>query len=87
MFLNIGAGFFVRKDEIIAICDMDSATYSKRTREFLSRAESEGRVITACDDVPKSFIISDYGGRKTVWLCQPGSAALKARAEQDTPVY
>ena len=55
MFLSIGNDMAVRDRSIIGIFDLDNTSTSKRTREFLNRAEREGEVIP-CDDLPKSYI-------------------------------
>ena len=59
MFLSIGNDMAVRDRSIIGIFDLDNTSTSKRTREFLNRAEREGEVIP-CDDLPKSFITSAF---------------------------
>ena len=64
MFLPIGNDMSVRTSSVVGIFDMDNTTTSKRTREFLSRAERDGGVVP-CDDLPKSFIVTtEYGFRK-----------------------
>ena len=64
MYLSIGNDMAVRDKSIIGIFDMDNTTTSKRTREFLERAEKEGGVVP-CDDLPKAFIVTtEYGFRK-----------------------
>ena len=57
MYLNIGSDMAVRDRSIIGIFDMDNTSTSKRTREFLARAEKEGQVVP-CDDLPKSFVLT-----------------------------
>ena len=64
MYLSIGNDMAVRQSSIIGIFDMDNTTTSKRTREFLARAERDGGVVP-CDDLPKAFIVTtEYGFRK-----------------------
>lgn len=61
MYLSIGNDFAVRESSIIGIFDMDNTSTSKRTRDFLSRAQKEGAVVP-CDDLPKSYIVTvEYG--------------------------
>ena len=57
MYLNIGNDMAVRDRSIIGIFDMDNTSTSRRTREFLEKAEKEGQVVP-CDDLPKSFIVT-----------------------------
>ena len=78
MYLNIGNDMAVRDTAIIGIFDMDNTSTSKRTREFLSRAEQEGEVIP-CDDLPKSFVLTAEYGFQRGHLTPLGSATLEKR--------
>ncbi len=61
MYLPIGNDMSVRTSAVIGIFDMDNTTTSKRTRDFLRRAQEEGNVIS-CDDLPKSYVVTvEYG--------------------------
>ena len=61
MYISIGNDFAVRDSSIIGIFDMDNTSTSKRTRDFLSRAQKDGAVVP-CDDLPKSYIVTvEYG--------------------------
>ena len=42
MYVSIGGGFAVRDEDIVAVFDMDNATYSRITRDALSAAEKRG---------------------------------------------
>ena len=44
--------------EIIGIFDLENTSISKRTRDFLNRAEKEGRVITITYDLPRTFVVA-----------------------------
>ena len=57
MYLHIGNGVNVKKKHIIGIFDTDNATVSDITRRFLKNYESEGRVISAGNEIPKSFVL------------------------------
>ena len=57
MYVHIGPSKAVRREEIIAVFDLDSSTVSVYTREYLSRAEREKRVKLLSYDLPKSFIL------------------------------
>ena len=78
MYLNIGNDMAVRDKSIIGIFDMDNTSTSKRTREFLARAEKEGQVVP-CDDLPKSFILTAEYGLNRIFLTSLGSATLEKR--------
>ena len=78
MYLSIGNDMAVRDKSIIGIFDMDNTSTSKRTREFLARAEKEGEVIP-CDDLPKSFVVTAEYGLNRVHLTSLSSATLEKR--------
>ena len=78
MYLNIGSDMAVREKSIIGIFDLDNTSVSKRTRNFLTRAEQEGRVIP-CDDLPKSFILTAEYGLTQVHLTSLNSYTLEKR--------
>lgn len=78
MYLSIGNDMAVRDRSIIGIFDLDNTSTSKRTRDFLDRAEKEGSVIS-CDDLPKSFILTSEYGFNRVHLTALSSATLERR--------
>lgn len=78
MYLNIGSDMAVREKSIIGIFDMDNTSVSKRTRNFLTRAEQEGRVIP-CDDLPKAFVLATEYGIDKVYLTALSSSTLEKR--------
>ncbi len=67
-------------DEIIGIFDLDTTTVSKRTRDYLAKAEKEGIVENVCYDIPKSFIVCrDKNGNDRVYISQISSSTLLKR--------
>lgn len=78
MYLSIGNDMAVREQSIIGIFDLDNTSTSKRTREFLNRAEKEGRVVP-CDDLPKSFILTDEYGMQRLFLTSLSASTLEKR--------
>ena len=78
MYLSIGNDMAVREKSIIGIFDLDNTSTSKRTREFLEKAEKEGEVIP-CDDLPKSFILTSEYGFSRVRLTSLSSYTLEKR--------
>ena len=78
MYLNIGNDMAVRDRNIIGIFDMDNTSTSKRTREFLSKAEKNGEVVP-CDDLPKSFVLTAEYGLDRIYLTALSAATLEKR--------
>ena len=81
MYLHLGQGVMIPYDEIIGVFDLDNASDSKWTREFLRSAEEQSVVISVCEDIPRSFVVCAEGGIVTVYLSQLSSATLQRRAE------
>lgn len=79
MYLSIGGGFVVRRRDIVAVFDMDNATYSRISRDALSLAEKRGEVINAAEDIPRTFIVCKEGGKRRVYLSGLSGSALKRR--------
>lgn len=69
----------IKDEEIVGIFDLDSATVSKRTRDYLNRAEKEKKVINIANDIPKTFVVCEKKGNKKVFLTQPSSGTLLKR--------
>ena len=79
MYINIGSDMSVRDSSIVGIFDLDNTTCSKHTRAFLNRAEESGEVITVCEDLPKSFLLTAEYGMQRVYLCQFNAKAIEKR--------
>lgn len=83
MYLHLGQGVMIPHDEIIGIFDLDNASDSKWTREFLRNAEEQSVVISVCDDIPRSFVVADHPYHpQIVYLSQLSSQTLQKRVEQ-----
>ncbi len=78
MYLSIGNDMAVRSSSVIGIFDMDNTSTSKRTRDFLSKAEKEGLVVP-CDDLPKAFVLTAEYGLNRVYLTSLSAATLEKR--------
>ena len=78
MYLSIGNDMAVRDTSIIGIFDMDNTSTSKRTREFLEKAEQEGNVVP-CDDLPKAYVLTMEYGFQRVHLSSLNTATLEKR--------
>ena len=78
MYLSIGDDLAVRGASVIGIFDLDNTTTSKRTREFLQKAEQEGQVVP-CDDLPKSFLLTAEYGLPKIYLTTLSASTLEKR--------
>ena len=83
MYLHLGKGTVVRKEDIVAIFDLDQTSQSHITRKFLASAEKAGEVINAAEDIPKSFVICSSKEGRRLYLSQMAPATLLKRTETD----
>ncbi len=80
MYLHLGQDTVVRLQDIVGIFDMENATISKNTRQFLADAEKGGRVFNVTLELPKSFVVCvDQDGTETVYISQISSSTLLKR--------
>ena len=80
LFLHIGNNVVVRKRDVIAVFDMDNTTVSKISRGFLAAAQKNGEVYDICDDLPKSYIITNYDGETKVYISSVSSQTIFRRS-------
>ena len=78
MYLSIGNDMAVRDSSVIGIFDMDNTSTSKRTRDFLAKAQKEG-LIVPCDDLPKAFVVTAEYGLTRVYETTLSSYTLEKR--------
>ncbi|MBQ3692633.1 MAG: DUF370 domain-containing protein [Clostridia bacterium] len=79
MYLHLGSDVVILKKNIVGIFDLDTATISKHTKNYLALAEKEGRVVTVSYELPKSFVVSMENGRTAVYISQLSSQTLLKR--------
>ena len=81
-YLHIGINVMVDPRRVIGIFDLDNTSTSKHTRRFLDGAEKEGVVQSACEDIPRSFVVCDHPyHRQIIYLSQLNSQTLLKRAQ------
>ena len=84
-YLHIGMNVMVDPRRVIGIFDLDNTSTSKHTRRFLDGAEKEGVVQSACEDIPKSFLVCDHPYHpQLVYLSELSSQTLQKRMEEQT---
>ena len=83
MYIDIGGDMAVRDRSIIGIFDLDGATMSKKTMEYLRSAEQEGALVNVTVDLPKSFLVTEEYGMERVYFTQLAAATLERRANSE----
>ena len=82
-YLHIGQNLMLEDKRIIGIFDLDITSQSKITRTFLNQAEEEGIVISAIEDIPKSFVVCDNPyHRQIVYISQLNTSTLARRSAE-----
>ena len=83
MYLHLGKGTVVSKEDIVAIFDLDQTSQSHITRKYLAAAEKAGEVLNAAEDIPKSFVVCAGKEGRRLYLSQMAPATLLKRAENE----
>lgn len=82
-YLHIGQNVMLEKKRIIGIFDLDNTSTARDTRAFLRSAEESGVVQSACEDIPRSFILCDHPYHKQIiYLSQLNAQTLLRRSEE-----
>lgn len=76
MYLHLGQDVIVHTREILGIFDLDTASLSKHTRDYLARAEKGRRVVNVSLELPKSFIVTAH----KVYISPISAATLLKRS-------
>ena len=85
MYLHLGQSVVVPHKEILGIFDLDNARWAYKTREFLERAEAEGRAVWLGDDLPRSFVVVGREDQPpTVYISQLSSSTLLGRVDRNS---
>ena len=79
MYLHAGNNKNIREKDILGIFDMDRCTVSSITRKFLSDAERASLIVSAKDEIPKSFILYKENGKYMICFSQISTQALIGR--------
>ena len=74
MYLHLGQDTIVMTDRILGVFDLDNTTVSKHTRDYLGRAQREGRVID---------VTYENDGIEKIYLSQMSPATLLRRVRED----
>ena len=82
MYLHLGNNISIPSDDIIGIFDIDNATISKITRNYMKAAEEEGMLTAVSGELPKSLIVScPRGSWQRIYISPLAPATLLGRLE------
>lgn len=82
MFIHLGSETVVSGKEVVGIFDIESTTVSKKSRDFLAKAEKNKSVINVSYELPKSFIVCSEKKKKKlrVYISQISTSTLLKRS-------
>lgn len=73
----------IKKSDVVGIFDIETTTGSNITKQFLTKAQKSGKIITVTPDLPRSYIVcKDY-----VYLTSLSTATLIKRNESKENVF
>ena len=81
MYLHIGNGRSVKRKDIIGIFDLDTATVSKITKDFINKSQKKGKVSYLDSDLPRAFLLLDEDGDTSIRLSRISTTGLKMRLD------
>ena len=81
MYLHVGNGISVRDEDIIGIFDLDTATVSRITKDFINKCQKNGEVEYLDNDLPRAFILLEEDKKTRVRLSRISTSGLKIRLE------
>ena len=81
MYLYLGGDAVVNDKNIIGIFDLDTATVSKKTRDYINHAEINGETVYTSYDLPKTFAVCSNERRKNkVYITAVSAQTIQKRA-------
>lgn len=81
MFLHLGQDTVIKTENIIGIFDLDNTTLMKASRNYLSLAEKQKRVVYVSYELPKSFVVCEEEDGIKVYISQLSSQTLIKRTK------
>ena len=81
MYLHIGNGVSIKKENIIGIFDLDTATVSKVTKRYINENEKKGMVEYTDFDLPRSFIVCNEKKKYKIKLSRISTIGLIQRSD------
>jgi len=81
VYLFLGQSTVIRERDVVGVFDLDTASVSRITKDYLKSAQETGRIIEVSPgELPKSFVVCRADDKSTVYLSQISPATLKKRA-------
>ncbi len=81
MYINIARDYILKTSEIVGIFDIDKITVYKSNRNYLSKMEKRGKIISVTDKIPKSFLLCGFKKNSVVYLSNLMPSTIYKRNE------
>ena len=79
MFLHLGEDTVINMKNVVAICDLETTTVTKITKDYLANAQKTGKIINVSSELPKSFVVCNEGDKIYVYISQISARTLFKR--------
>ena len=79
MFVHIGDDICPLSDKIIGVFDLESATISDITKDFLNTAEKNLEVTYLSEEVPRTFVVALDGAKPDIYLSATQPLTIQRR--------
>ena len=87
IYLYLGQNVVVPKKSVIGVFDLDTVSWSHRTRKTLAMVEQAGQVESAADDLPRSLVVCSLGSGQRFIVSQLSSSTLEKRFRQEEMIF
>lgn len=82
MFVNLENDISIKKTEIIGIFNMDTATVSPVTKDYIKNAGRDMKIVYASKRVPESFVLTHNGYTESVYMSSFSVDTVLGRTEK-----
>ena len=83
MRLWLNDEYYLQKEDIVGIFDLDTATMESATKTTLKRFEEEGHLAVSTEEIPVSFVLTvSKTGEERIVLTRNATRVLGRRAER-----
>ena len=75
MYIYLGGDTAISTSDIIGVFDMDTSTVNKATRDYLSKAEKDNKIVYVNYELPKSFVVCS----DKIFVCPLNTSTIAKR--------
>lgn len=77
--MHLGKSETVPDRDVVGIFDIERATLSEETKQFLKQMQRDFKAVNLSTDLPAAFVLTDNHYTDRVYLTALSAAALKKR--------